>query len=106
MKLTNKFKYEQYFGVIIFRSALPMKIRLLLASILLSIPVSASENQPSGADHFKVTDEVLQKSPPNFSTNFGFGGFAPWNPDMKVNVWNTPFTSGPIQFQHHGRADA
>ena len=83
-----------------------MKIRLLAVSALLCVPVFATESKPSDADHFKVTDEVLQKAPPHFSTNIGFGGFAPWNPDVRVNVWNTPFTSGPIQFQHHGRADA
>jgi hypothetical protein len=77
---------------------------LLLA--LFSTALLATGTPPASVDHFKVTDQILQKSPPNFSTNLQFGGFAPWNPDVKVNAWNTPFTSGPIQFQHHGQADA
>ena len=80
-----------------------------LAVLLLTLPFRALLAQDAGAsavDHFKVTNEVLQKAPPNFSTNLQFGGFAPWSPDMRVNAWNTPWTSGPIQFQHHGRADA
>jgi hypothetical protein len=84
-----------------------MKTRLaILSAAALIFPALAQDAPAPGVDRFKVTDQVLQKSPPNFSTNLQFGGFAPWNPDVKVNAWNTPFTSGPIQFQHHGRADA
>ncbi len=85
----------------------PMNIKaapIILA--LLSSPIAAQDSPAGAVDHFKVTDEILQKSPPNFSTNLQFGGFAPWNQDVKVNVWNTPFASGPIQFQTHGQADA
>lgn len=74
----------------------------LVVAILLALPVSLRSQE---VDHFKITADVLQKEPPNFSSNLQFGGFAPWNPDVKVNVWNTLFTAGPMQFQTHGQAD-
>lgn len=70
---------------------------------LISTLLAAQDAPP--VDHFKVTDQIQQKSPPNFSTNLQFGGFAPWNPDVKINAWSTPFSAGPIQFQSHGQAD-
>lgn len=75
--------------------------------LFLAIPALCLAEQSSSpaVDHFHITDQVLQKDPPNFSTNLKFGGFAPWNPDVRVNVWNVPFAAGPIQFQHHGQAD-
>ena len=75
--------------------------------LFLAIPALCLAEQSSSpaVDHFQITDQVLQKDPPNFSTNLKFGGFAPWNPDVRVNVWNVPFAAGPIQFQHHGQAD-
>ena len=82
-----------------------MKIPLAIFSALI-LPVLAQDTPAPRVDHFKVTDQILQKSPPNFSSNVGFGAFAPWASEMRVNAWNNPFTSGPIQFQHHGRADA
>ena len=59
-----------------------MKTRLAaLALTLIFHPVLAQETAGAPAvDRFKVTDDVLQKSPPNFSTNVQFGGFAPWSP--------------------------
>ncbi len=79
------------------------RLGFLLASV--SILASAQDSPAVDADHFRITDRVVQKDPPNFSTNLQFGGFAPWNPDVRVNVWNVPFAAGPIQFHHHGQAD-
>lgn len=84
-----------------------MKKHFLLAvPLLLSMPLSAwpEESSPS-VDRYKITDQVQQKDLPNFSTNLGFGPFAPWNGDVRVNTWSLPFASGPIHFQHHGQAD-
>ncbi len=81
-----------------------MKIRLaILLPVFLASGLLAQD--APDVDHFKVTDQILQKAPPHFSTNLQFGGFAPWNPDVRVNAWSTPFSSGPIQFQAHGQAD-
>ena len=86
-----------------------MKLHLpvaLLAFAALAATASAQDTAADpAADHFKITDQVLQKSPPNFSSNLQFGGFAPWNPDVRLNVWNVLFAAGPIQFQTHGQAD-
>jgi hypothetical protein len=80
---------------------------LSLVGLLFLLPALAlaEPSPPPPADHFRITEQVLQKAPPNFSINLKFGGFAPWNPDVRVNVWNVPFAAGPIQFQHHGQAD-
>ncbi|MEI6034486.1 MAG: hypothetical protein WCS65_09430 [Verrucomicrobiae bacterium] len=84
-----------------------MKIRLaVLLPLLLSNVLLAGDAAAPAVDHFQVTDQILQKAPPNFSTNLQFGGFAPWNPDVFVNCWNSPFTAGPILFQQHGQLDA
>jgi hypothetical protein len=82
-----------------------MKTRLAILSALI-LPAFAQDVPTPGVDHFKITDQVLQKSPPNFSANLEIGGFVPWNPDTFVNVCNMPFSAGPIFYQYNGRADA
>ncbi len=77
---------------------------LAIAGMLLAGSVHSASDVP--ADHFQITDRILQKDPPNFSTNLKFPGFAPWFADVRVNRWNVPWTAGPIQFQHQGRIDA
>jgi hypothetical protein len=80
--------------------------RLPILVCAVSTIAIGQETSPVASDHFRITDQILQKSPPNFSTNLQIGGFAPWNPDVRINAWNTLFTTGPIQYQQHGQADA
>ena len=68
-------------------------------------PASPTQPSPSRPDRYRVTDKVLIKNLPNFSSNLGFGPFAPWSADVRVNAWALPFDAGPIYFQHHGQAD-
>ncbi|MEI6033099.1 MAG: hypothetical protein WCS65_02310 [Verrucomicrobiae bacterium] len=84
-----------------------MKTRLAaLALTLIFHPVLAQETAGAPAvDRFKVTDDVLQKSPPNFSTNVQFGGFAPWSPHQKLNAWNLFYNLEPMVFQSQGQVD-
>lgn len=79
--------------------------RSALVFAAISTLTLAQESQPTASDHFRITEHILQKNPPNFSTNLKFGGFAPWTQDVRANVWNVQFAAGPIQFQHHGQAD-
>ncbi len=88
-----------------FKHFLSLLGALPLVASALAQDATAPATPTADVDRFKITDEVLQESPPNFSTNLQFGGFAPWNPDVKVNVWNVMFAAGPIQFQSHGQAD-
>jgi len=85
-----------------------MKLPIRLAASFLTTATAglalAAENQGS-PDHFRITERVLQKDLPNFSTNLTPGTFAPWNADVMVNAWSLLFDSGPIQFQQHGQAD-
>ena len=75
--------------------------------VLLSISLFAlcEEAGSSGVDRFKVTDQILQKDPPNFSTNLAFSGFAPWSPHQKLNAWNLFYNLEPMVFQSHGQVD-
>lgn len=78
------------------------KLQPFLFLSALMLPCAMAED--TAIDHFKITDQILQKNPVNFSTNLQFGAFAPWAPDIRVNAWNSLFTAGPLQFQFHGQA--
>jgi hypothetical protein len=80
-------------------------LHLFISIFAISTHLEVLAETSGEADRFQITEQILQKSPPNFSTNLKFGGFAPWNPDVRVNAWNVQFAAGPIQFQHHGQAD-
>jgi hypothetical protein len=84
-----------------------MKFLLKTCTILLATGTGpALAGDPAvRTDHFRISDQVQVKDAPNFSTNITPGPFAPWNADVMLNTWAHAFTSGPIQFQHHGRAD-
>lgn len=70
-----------------------------------AISVNAQESSNPAKDHFKVTEQILQKDPPNFSTNIEFGGFAPWFPHQKLNAWNLFYNLEPMAYQAHGQVD-
>lgn len=57
-------------------------------------------------DVYRVTDDVLVKDPPRFAVNVDFGsGYAPWDVDRTLNIWNRMVSAEPFQFQHNGIAD-
>ena len=70
---------------------------------VLLIALSAGAGEPVG--HYRILDKVAIPNPPKFSTNCGFGGFAPWSIDQRVNAWNLFYNLEPMVFQHHGQCD-
>ena len=48
-------------------------------------PVAVQAGEAGPAGHYRITDKVAVPNPPKFSTNCGFGGFAPWSIDQRIN---------------------
>ena len=68
-------------------------------------PVAVQAGEAGPAGHYRITDKVAVPNPPKFSTNCGFGGFAPWSIDQRINAWNLFYNLEPMVFQHHGQCD-
>lgn len=76
---------------------------LLIAILLIGSEWVHAEATPP--DHYRITGAVALKDPPRFGVNVGFGNFAPWNVDQRVNAWNLFNNLEPMLLQYAGQCD-
>ena len=81
--------------------------KLLMTMLFVLVASLSFRAEASGApDVYRVTDDILVKNPPRFAVNVDFGsGYAPWDVDRTLNVWNRMVSAEPLLFQHNGIAD-
>lgn len=75
---------------------------MMLLLLAATLAARAEENEP---EVYRVFPEVAQQAPARFAVNVGFGNFAPWNVDRRVNVWNLFNNLEPMLLQYFGQCD-